>query len=176
MGPHGGFGAFHAYDRGRCTTPGGPEAYQSEQGFYVGWQDQSSVLHAYADAWWYSLPGPCPQLGLDERLQNASCARAFPGGGCPAPNGSATCTYRAEYAGEASLDALEGIDDFASWAAAGGREYVRGLDAGVGMSFWDGIHDPAKCAERVRRAALLFDAAEETSAGPISTLSDGVVP
>ena len=59
---------------------------------------------------------------------------------------------------QVSLDELEGIESFEKFFLSGGREYVKETDKGVGMSFWDGLRDEQKCAERVRRAESLFAA------------------
>jgi len=138
------FGAFVAYDAGRCTTPVCKDMYH-QYGFIVGCQVQPLSVAAYTSRsqtnWqckagedeckapiWYSLPGPCPSLGLsnDEisqqktnldvnKYKTPECLQRMPGGHCPpglVANGDPTCTYSYEEAGEIFLDELVGIGDY----------------------------------------------------------------
>jgi len=119
---------------------------------------------------WYSLPGPCPELRHEEKLANPSCRSEWPGGACRSAvvTGDHDCTYFAAPAGEISLDELVGIKDYDMfWQSRnskgdllpnGNVEYVRHLDAGIGIDFWDGGHDKDNCTKRMESVTKLFKA------------------
>jgi len=117
---------------------------------------------------WYSLPGPCP----DEQVagKTPACVAQFPGGACPSAvvTGDKDCTYWAEFAGQISLDELEGIDNYDTWwitkDARGGSvpnqniEYSPSLDRGIGMTFWDEGADEKAGRRRMDAVTKLFKA------------------
>ncbi len=76
--------------------------------------------------------------------------------------GEHDCTYRVDFAGEIRIDELEGVSSFKDWAsdANGARngniEWDRHLDRGVGMTFWDGFEDEARCHDRMEKVRRLF--------------------
>lgn len=135
------FGAFVAFDAGRCTTPVCQDIYH-QYGFIVGCQVVDSSVAAYYSKkqtnWncaegedkcrsplWYSMPGPCPSMGmtndhikpntanLDVNVdKTAECLRRMPGGHCQSATGAPDCTYSYEEAGEIFLDDLVGIVDY----------------------------------------------------------------
>jgi len=141
---HSDFAPFFAYDGGRCTTPECGNFYH-QYGFLIGCQFVTLAEGAYMSAkpttiackpgsdqcrspLWYSLPGPCPTMGLQqqdlkgnsERLdvnkgKSAECLGRMPGGRCRGggpPTGAPDCTYSVEEAGEILLDELAGIKDY----------------------------------------------------------------
>jgi len=107
------FGAFVAYDAGRCSSPVCKDIYH-QYGFIVGCQVQplsvAGYLGRHQTNWqckegqdecrapiWYSLPGPCPakgipnndidpnRVGLDvNKYKSAECVERMPGGHCKA--------------------------------------------------------------------------------------------
>jgi len=136
------FAPFFAYDGGRCTTPACQEFYH-QYGFLVGCQvlrlsEGAYVAPQQTTEWceqgtdrcsaplWFSLPGPCPHLGLHFLKGNrasldvnegktAECLARMPGGRCRGPGlptGAPDCTYSIEDAGEILLDELAGIEDY----------------------------------------------------------------
>lgn len=139
---HANFAPFFAYDGGRCTTPSCLQFYH-QYGFLVGCQmlrlEEGAYMaenqttnyckpgsdECYAPLW-YSLPGPCPHLGLHYLKGNretlnvnegktAECLQRMPGGQCRGdglPTGAPDCTYSVEEAGEIMLDELVGIESY----------------------------------------------------------------
>jgi len=134
------FGAFVAYDAGKCTSPMCKDIY-NQYGFIVGCQVCDTNVAAYLAKeqtnWnceagskqcnaplWYSLPGPCPLEGFDNKdikatgtmdvnaAKTPECIAKMPGGHCTDANGSPECTYSYEDAGEIMLDDLVGISDY----------------------------------------------------------------
>jgi len=162
------FAKFAAFEAGRCSGPApwdcnfdgvGVRPMEAEMRSAGSWR--LGVAHGYVGPdlpppVYYSLPGPCPSHRYGEKT--AGCIALEPGGECPKPSGAKDCTWSAEYAGEVTLDALEGISSFEEFHLSGGREYQKSTDRGVKMTFWDGVRDVAKCVERVRRAEALFAA------------------
>jgi hypothetical protein len=73
------------------------------------------------------------------------CLREVKGGECDAPDGSHTCTWRADLIGFVTLDDLEGRSDHGL--------NRRSLESSC---FWDGKDDPVRCKERVQRLDQLF--------------------
>jgi len=165
------FAGFVAFDGGRCTVPDSHRLWD-RFGFVVGCQHQDMTVAAYQSssrtsvgeckypncygAVWYSLPGPCPDMGFEGK--SPQCLAQMPGGLCRggAVTGARDCTYRVEDAGEISLDELAGIEDRKEFFFAGKHEYVGKLDAGVGCTFWNGKHDAHLCSVRMERVKALF--------------------
>jgi len=135
------FSAFVAYDAARCSTPVCKDIYH-QYGFVVGCQMCDTRVAAYLAKdqtnWnckkgedncrapiWYSLPGPCPAMGMQNKEINPNkvgldvnkaktpeCLKRMPGGHCKNATGAPDCTYSYEEAGEIKLDELVGIDDY----------------------------------------------------------------
>eukprot|EP00451_Oxyrrhis_marina_P016664 CAMPEP_0204332174 /NCGR_PEP_ID=MMETSP0469-20131031/16263_1 /ASSEMBLY_ACC=CAM_ASM_000384 /TAXON_ID=2969 /ORGANISM="Oxyrrhis marina" /LENGTH=359 /DNA_ID=CAMNT_0051315285 /DNA_START=27 /DNA_END=1106 /DNA_ORIENTATION=+ len=149
------FGPFVAMDKASCTVPDCSSLWD-KYGYITGCQKQTSGTGQYygLKTIWYSLVGACPEMPFDQKTDE--CKKEHPGGQCSSPDGSKTCTWKYEPAGEISLDELEGIDDYAKFCSDGNREYVPETDKGVGCSFWDGLQDPEANAKRVKAAAALF--------------------
>jgi len=135
------FGAFVAYDAARCSTPICKDIYH-HYGFIVGCQVCDIKVAAYLAKdqtnWacqkgadncraplWYSLPGPCPAMGLSNdqiaankvgldvmSSKSPDCLKRMPGGHCDKATGAPDCTYSYEEAGEIMLDELAGIGDY----------------------------------------------------------------
>jgi len=134
------FGAFVAYDAARCSTPVCKKIYH-HYGFIVGCQVCDTKVAAYLAKdqtnWnckkgedqcraplWYSLPGPCPAMGLANEdiaankdggldvmsAKSKDCLKRMPGGHCDKATGAPDCTYSYEEAGEIFLNELSGID------------------------------------------------------------------
>merc|ERR1719436_835616 len=131
------FGAFVAYDAGRCTSLNCKEMYY-QYGFIVGCQavdmQGAGYLSDVRTNWnciagsdqckaplWYSLPGPCPAMGMKRthgkrnvvhldvnRDKTPECIKRMPGGHCKTVTGAPDCTYSYEEAGEILLDNLTG--------------------------------------------------------------------
>lgn len=144
------FMPFVAFDMGRCTVPRCGEVWQ-KYGFAVGCQ---RVNYGGLVGHWYSLPGPCPSQEVGNKSR--ACVQREPGGACRKVDGSRTCTYHAEWAGEVRLNELTGISDYAAFCAAGSREYDKQADLGVGLRFWDGLNDLRKCKRRVDKVQEFF--------------------
>jgi len=179
------FGPFVAYDAG--SAKGRSETFD-KYGYGVGCQLLDTKLFNYVPApslqpschppesmmcntpKWYSLPGPCPELTHKEKLADPTCSVKAPGGACPSAvvSGEHDCTYFAAPAGEILLDELVGITDYDMfWQSRnskgdilpnGNVEYVRHLDAGIGIDFWDGGHDKDNCTRRMEKVNKLFKA------------------
>jgi len=176
------FGPFVAFDSGSAK---GRKSLWADFGYVVGCQLVDPKLFNYVpprslqpscfppDSFacrapkWYSLPGPCPEEKVSHK--DASCTAAWPGGMCPTVEvkGAHTCTYFATPAGEILLDELEGIPDYNTWwistNASNGAKLPNGniefdfdTDRGVGMDFWNGRHDEAKCTRRMDSVVQLF--------------------
>mmetsp|Transcript_41645 Transcript_41645/g.90756 ORF Transcript_41645/g.90756 Transcript_41645/m.90756 type:complete len:962 (+) Transcript_41645:71-2956(+) len=106
------FGAFVAYDAGKCTSPLCKDIYK-QYGFIVGCQacdpQVANYLAKGQTIWncelgedkcrsglWYSLPGPCPLMGFDNgdikasgkmdvmKAKSPECIAQNPGGHCSA--------------------------------------------------------------------------------------------
>jgi len=200
------FGAFMAYDAARCSTPVCPKVYH-KYGFIVGCQVCDIKVARYLAKsqtnWncekgsdrcraplWYSLPGPCPAMGMTNeeinpnkvgldvnKAKTPECIKRMPGGHCDKATGAPDCTYSYEEAGEILLNDLVGIKDYddfwnhsyvrcANKVAQGlvpkdtkcvhQKEYVKKLDRGIGISFWDGVHDEEKCTARMNTVRRVF--------------------
>jgi hypothetical protein len=141
------FGPFVAFDAARCSTPICKKLY-NQYGFIVGCQAQGTEVAGYLGKtqtnWnckkgedkckaplWYSLPGPCPGLGISNGEIDANkvgldvnaaktpdCKARMPGGHCAGgavANGNPDCTYSYEEAGQIFLNELVGITDYDNW-------------------------------------------------------------
>jgi len=140
------FGPYFAYDSGKCHVADCNSVFD-EYGYTVGCQHipyNVGMWAAYCQppfchyAHWYSLPGACPEAEFDQKTEQ--CKHRRPGGACKKVNGARDCTYNVEDAGEVRLDEL--------YQPSGKLEYNNQTDHGDGVSFWDGIYDPAKCQFR----------------------------
>jgi len=135
------FGAFVAYDAARCSTPVCKDIYH-QYGFIVGCQtcdrNVANYLAKSQTNWnckkgsdqcraplWYSLPGPCPSMGMSNKeiaankvglnvmkAKTKECMQRMPGGHCDKATGAPDCTYSYKEAGEIFLDELTGIGDY----------------------------------------------------------------
>mmetsp|Transcript_12513 Transcript_12513/g.34504 ORF Transcript_12513/g.34504 Transcript_12513/m.34504 type:complete len:453 (-) Transcript_12513:68-1426(-) len=160
------FGAFVAFDSGRCTVPTCDQIW-NQYGFVVGCQVIGAEKASYSRqapcnpascqaGIWYSLPGPCPTV--DFTAKTDECKKALPGGECgsAAVTGEADCTYHVEEAGAVDLDEFSFITNYTGFIAEGRREYDALTDKGVNFSFWDGIRNQTRCTWRMNRLQLLF--------------------
>jgi len=153
--PHVHFGPYVAFDKGQCTVPKCSELW-AKYGYAVGCQKQGTSVAQYSDGVWYSVPGPCPSE--DFRNKSLQCRQQEPGGQCPMPDGSHTCTWHAEAAGDISLDDLTGIQNYNGRCAEGLIEYNPRTNNGSGTFFWNGKQDPTSCSQRQSLVLLLFKA------------------
>jgi len=117
--------------------------------------DPAKTQAAYENAVWYSLPGKCPSRDIFGRT--AKCLRQEQGGNCDAPDGTRTCTWHAQFAGEVFLDELANIPDPATFCSSGKYEFDLETDAGIGSDFWNGKISPAACNNRMKRVYGLFE-------------------
>eukprot|EP00928_Gymnodinium_smaydae_P072727 TRINITY_DN56029_c0_g1_i2.p1 TRINITY_DN56029_c0_g1~~TRINITY_DN56029_c0_g1_i2.p1 ORF type:complete len:512 (-),score=73.70 TRINITY_DN56029_c0_g1_i2:112-1608(-) len=160
------FGPPASFVNGRCVDRGCPDVWR-KYGFVVGCEPWSSYLGgaSYGNRTQrYTLPDECPSQERSHR--DADCGALEPGGRCDAPNGGSNCTWRLEPAGELRLDALVGIEDYATFCEAGYREYNETEDRGSGLSFWDDRANETRNAERVRQVQMLFADAYPNTALP----------
>lgn len=140
------FGHFVQFDYGQCTVPDCPNWWE-QYGYAVGCQKQDVAKWKYEDSFWYSLPGRCPSQKWSNK--SSDCAEQELGGNCSQPNGTQTCTWHAENAGEVAVNDLSGITDLAAFCAAGNVEYDEETDKGRGCSFWDDKFNASRNKERV---------------------------
>lgn len=155
------WGVRYAFDSGRCTGPWNCESAFARYGYFVGCNNadefptqQWNGMVRYPNAIWYSLPGKCSTQGY--QWHTAECELNEPGGACDDVNGMGNCTYSYTPAGEISIDELEGIGDFVTFAEVGGWEYNGETDSGVNLAFWDGKYNASACEQRLERARSLF--------------------
>lgn len=178
------FGVVAEFDAGRCTGPGRPGEEKSpapkqclhkfaQFGYAVGcesWDPRSlnnfphtqwNNVNHYPGAVWYSLPGPCPSHTWNEK--SAFCKRKHPGGACKSHkelvSNENPCTYTYEKVGELSIDEIEGLKKgtFREFVKSGGLEYMRVLDRGKKMKFWDYKNITYFCQKRIDHVQRLFD-------------------
>lgn len=154
---HFNFMPYVAIDRCSCTVPDCDKIW-SRFGYAPGCQHSGFGLPGnfnYPNMIWYSLPGPCMSQSCGAK--SASCRANEPGGKCDRPDGSHTCTWNYERAGEISVDELAGIHDRQAFCRAGHLEYDAATDRGTGTSFWNGRSNATLCAARMRAVRQLFD-------------------
>lgn len=155
------FGVRYAFDAGACTGPFDCEDQFSKYGYFVGcnkvtefptqqWADKVY----YENAVWYSLPGKCSTRLFFEH--DTACELNEPGGACADPTGQGNCTYSYEFAGEISIDELEGIDSYREFSDRGGWEYNNMTDYGIHMDFWNDKYNTTACDIRTDVARSLF--------------------
>lgn len=151
------FDSYAHFSKGKCMDEDCAENRWQKYGYNVGcrYPDKHNSFAYYRKAIWYSLPGSCPSKHYSSKT--ALCRSVEPGGRCKLPNGSNSCTWWAEEAGEIFLDELVGIPDYKTFCSAGNYEYDLATDSGVGpVSFWDSRLDAASCAYRDRKMHKLF--------------------
>lgn len=158
---HSQFGPFVQFDDGKCSWNSSHcSNVWDKYGYAVGCQPldtTSADVPDYAGPpapVWYSLPGRCPSMAFQDKTQ--ACLMAETGGECPKPDGSAGCTWKAELAGEISINELSGIVFEGQFCREGGVEYSPKIDKGVGTAFWDGRRNITANRERVARVQQLF--------------------
>jgi len=89
----------------------------------------------------------------------SECLAQYPGGLCDEPTGTDNCTFHVEDAGTVTLDELSGRNASQSlqdWCAAGNLEWDPATDRGVGMNFWNGLHNDPLRKERMYKLGYLF--------------------
>jgi len=158
------YGALFAFNAGQCIGPYSCDEEWQKYGYVVGCK-QMDFSKAYVNGVTFSFPGRCPQMTNEMKTSAAGkeCKANQHGGHCSGtPTGQADCTYAYEDAGKISIDELTGYQ-------SGDVEYNKATDKGTGMSFWDGINDPDKAAQRVTAAATLF---EKQYPGTVANVTD----
>jgi len=116
----------------------------------------------YPDAYWYSMPGPCPEQ--DIKHKSAKCQSDSPGGYCKGtPTGQGNCTWSFEDAGEVNIDDVVGITakygNHQNFCRKNCLEYVkygRYKDKGRCVNFWDSRMDVKKNQERMDKIDAAF--------------------
>jgi hypothetical protein len=148
------FAPYASMSACQCTVPNCAAIWQT-YGYAPGCLTEAKDnSHAYSGATWYSLPGECPSQSCARKTPE--CRIQQPGGRCTNPNGTRSCTWHVEPAGEVRLDALTGILDYRAFCASGKKEYVPGLDHGIGAGFWDGQRSRHRCEARIEAVTRLF--------------------
>jgi len=142
-------GPFAAFDSGLCTVPNCEKLWK--EGFRIGCQERY-----YGDllGHWYSLPGACPSRKAKDKTMK--CMLEEPGGACDWVTGQRNCTYHVEHAGEIRIDELTGIRNYTAFCAKKNAEYSKELDKGIGLTFWDGFHDPDRNSWRAEQLGEAF--------------------
>jgi len=175
------FGHFEAFIDG--VVQGHDESLSrfKQYGYTAGCQN---VIANYTNSIWYSLPGHCPN-NTDKNAVN--CSKDYPGGMCgpekkgkdSLPNGNKTCTWKAKYVDEISVNQISGIpnNDLQGFCNGGGVEYDPKTDKGRnGVSFWNDRQNKSRNLDRVRRVAKMFlDQNPNTTLHPLypTPLCDG---
>jgi len=161
------FGPYSAFDSGRCGVKGCEKNYE-KYGNVIGCQHipyNSGLFAAYCEqpncgyAQWYSFPGTC--LKEPWGLKTESCKAEHPGGFCSGSKvtGERDCTYKIEDAGEVYLDELyKTVTEYYPWKefCKSELEYNNQTDYGIGVKFWNGIYNPAKCRHRYKKIIKKF--------------------
>eukprot|EP00931_Biecheleriopsis_adriatica_P096837 TRINITY_DN7053_c0_g1_i1.p1 TRINITY_DN7053_c0_g1~~TRINITY_DN7053_c0_g1_i1.p1 ORF type:complete len:598 (+),score=92.21 TRINITY_DN7053_c0_g1_i1:32-1795(+) len=150
-------GTYLEFRNGRCIWEEQCRSEFQHYGYAVGCHLVDFEGYFSGTGAYYSFPGDCPNASYGEKTK--TCSADFPGGFCSKPTGEANCTYTMTKAGEVTIDELEGRNSSQSlsdWCDAGNTEYDEATDAGVGMHFWDGIHDKVKGQERMYKLGYLF--------------------
>eukprot|EP00438_Fugacium_kawagutii_P014453 Skav223500 [mRNA] locus=scaffold1160:93056:96571:- [translate_table: standard] len=169
------FGPFGAFDNARCTASHCEEEL-SEFGNAVGCQAVETMQYNYkrqapvdycepADSaecvsgTWYSLVGACPLHSLYQKSDE--CKQQNPSPRCKEPDGTPGCNYAVRYAGQVSLDEVEGIPNYEMWwqngtAPTGNIEYEVLSDTGNGTSFWNDRLSERQCSDRMQQVLGLF--------------------
>eukprot|EP00930_Biecheleria_cincta_P037716 TRINITY_DN25917_c0_g1_i1.p1 TRINITY_DN25917_c0_g1~~TRINITY_DN25917_c0_g1_i1.p1 ORF type:complete len:549 (-),score=47.76 TRINITY_DN25917_c0_g1_i1:220-1866(-) len=134
---NGQFGPYLTFEEGKCASP-----------------ECSETFHRYGQVVG-CLPWSPYQGG--HGYGNTTQAYSFPKAGrCATPDGSETCTWHLEPAGELCLDELEGIDSYEKFCAAGGIEYDQSKDGGSGCAFWDDQDSEVANAGRIAKLQQRF--------------------
>lgn len=163
------FGAFAAFDSGRCLAQGCDKAFQhygylvgcaqAVDGQQSGYRTSSKTLDCQGKTGgagqclptapiWYSLPGACPLKAYasgGDSGKDSDCITANPGGRCDAPSGAPDCTYSVEDAGNISISKLVGFESeeaYNDWwkADPDNTEYVNQLLDGTVVDGGVGMH------------------------------------
>lgn len=158
------FGPYIQFENGQCMFNSTQcSSIWSRYGYSVGCTARNTldamdpVFGGKPGPVMYSLPGRCPSEPLGAAFaKSAACSISEPGGECSAPDGSPTCTWKAEYAGEIRIDELSGITDPLGFCRDGGVEYDPTTDKGTGTTFWNGRRNPELGRHRADYVRELF--------------------
>mmetsp|Transcript_19971 Transcript_19971/g.54432 ORF Transcript_19971/g.54432 Transcript_19971/m.54432 type:complete len:779 (-) Transcript_19971:324-2660(-) len=159
------FGPYVAFDSGRCGVDGCEKAYY-KYGSIIGCQHMpfdTGIFSGYCEypncgyARWYSFPGPCTKMPVGKKTEE--CKADDPGGFCESVTGERDCTYHFEEAGDLSLDELyKTTTQYYPWKefCKSQLEYNNKTDYGIGVKFWNGIYNPARCMSRYLNITAAF--------------------
>lgn len=136
------FGIFLQFDNAKCTNGYCREIFE-KYGYIPGCIINAKSVAGYWPATWYSLPGSCPFEAHGHKTEQ--CMEEEPGGACPDPDGSKTCTYHMDYAGEVRLDDLTGRKSCNS-----------GDQADTQRPWWWGKKNAFLCKSRVKKLRAFF--------------------
>lgn len=139
------FDQFLQFDASKCTNPKCAEVF-NKYGYVAGCFVNSQGVAAYPESTWISLPGQCPFMTWDQKTPQ--CRAKEPGGMCEHPDGSRTCTYDLEFAGDVTMEELTGIQDYWQWCKSHNEL--------TSISFWRGKTDKWWCEGRIERLQGLF--------------------
>jgi len=158
------FGTYTEFQHGKCMYNNSDcSNLFKTKGYAVGCKPldtASAQLPNYAgppQPVWYSLPGRCVSQEMDNKGDKPfGCWTDEPGGMCISPDGTANCTWKAEYAGEIRVDELSGITDPGQYCAQGNIEYNNVTDKGIGTTFWNVRRSAEQGKNRVDYVRGLF--------------------
>lgn len=139
------FDQFLQFDGAKCTNPRCDDVFNS-YGYVAGCIKNSEGVAAYPHTTWFSFPGVCPFQMWDNKT--AVCRSDEPGGFCSHPDGSRTCTYNLDFAGDITMEDLTGIRDYDEWC----KTHNELTD----IEFWRGKNDTRRCQARIERLKALF--------------------
>lgn len=139
------FDQFLQFDGAKCTNPGCKDVF-NKYGYVVGCIKNSLEVAAYPHTTWFSFPGVCPFQKWDNK--SIACRLYEPGGFCNHPDGSRSCTYKLEFAGDIQLEDLTGIRNYDEWC----KSHNELTD----IEFWQGKNDTRRCQTRIDKLRALF--------------------
>lgn len=152
------YGKYVTFDSGKCHGSPYCRTFHGDSGApklgpFVGFQDVSTDdRNPTVGAYWYSLPGECPEEEWGS-TKTDECIAEEPSGRCEdgtEPDGE-TCTWAYEMMGQVNLDDLVGItaltnpntgttySNFSEYCLDGNKEFVRNNDTFEfvsGLDFW----------------------------------------
>jgi len=141
------FGQFVYFDEGRCMfNNSNCDGIWNNYGYVVGCTTLRTNIPEVPN---YAGP-PVPVLF------SLPGGHRSGGGRCQAPDGTAACTWTAEYAGEVRIDELSGITDEQKFCQDGNVEYNTATDQGKGTTFWNERRSAPMCKKRTDYVKELF--------------------
>mmetsp|Transcript_59663 Transcript_59663/g.106050 ORF Transcript_59663/g.106050 Transcript_59663/m.106050 type:complete len:480 (-) Transcript_59663:68-1507(-) len=153
------FDSYVVFEHGKCQDKNCAAEHWDKYGYNIGCRDVDvdEQTASYPKPVWYSVPGSCPSK--DDSSRTADCKAAQPGGQCDFPNGTETCTFSLQDAGQIFLDEISAIPDYNVFCANGNYEYDIVSDSGIGNSFWNSRLSRSACTKRISQVHHLFEKA-----------------